>query len=214
MTRSTKISILLALSAIALIACFFATVFLSGKPLLAFDIWKLDKSMAKSEAAAWRRKPQAYTAPSLELSPAMNPVAITIAHWSAPAGFPRSSKFTMEVKNAGGLEVYRQEFSLMQKKNEGGSDIVIFEWAADTASINLLPEYLEIPEAGTYTFRLLPGERQEGNHSRLELRLRQQAMRPQWWMLIVGSPLLFATVAIFMLSGMMRMRRILKEEKA
>ncbi len=209
MAGSTKISLFLGLVGIALIALFLWTVFLSGDPLLTSDIWQIDESMSKKDATAWRKNPEAYAAPVVELRPEMNPIAISIAHWSKAGGLSRSSKFTMEVRNPGAQTLYSQEISLKQKKNEGSSDTAIFEWAADTATLTLLPEYLEVTEAVPCTFLLRPGEQQEGNHSRLQLRLRQQAMHPQWWMFITGFLLAFTGPAIFMMSGMNRMKHVL-----
>ncbi len=210
MAGSTKASLFLGLGGIALVAIFLWTVFLSGDPLLTSDLWQLDKSMSSEEAAAWRKKPVAYTAPKLELTPQLNPISISIAHWSRATGFPRSSRFTLEVKNAEGKSVFNTELRLMQKKDEGGSDTVIFEWISDTPAINMLNDYLEIPEAGSYTFHLRPGEQQAGNHSRLQLRLRQQVIRPQWWMLIAGLPMVFFGACIFLGAGFMRMRKVLE----
>ena len=211
MARNTKISLFLGLGGIALVACFLWTVFLSGDPILTTDIWQLDKSMSKKEALAWRKNPAAYTAPALKITPGMNPVSISIAHWSKATGFPHSSKFTLEVENDAGQSIFKKGIGLSQKKDEGGSGTIIFEWTTDTPSINLMNDYLEVPEAGTYTFRLRPGERLEGNHSRLQLRLRQQAIYPQWWMIIAGFPMVFLGVAIFIFSGFLRMRRVLKD---
>ena len=170
--------------------------------------------MSAKEVRAWRKNPEAYSAPSLKITPEMNPVSIAIAHWSKATGFSRSSKFTLEVENDAGQSVFKKDIRLSQKKDEGGSGTIIFEWAADTASINLMNDYLEVPEAGAYTFRLRPGERLEGNHSRLQLRLRKQAIRPQWWMFIAGFPMVFIAVGIFMFSGFRRMRRVLRDRIA
>ena len=214
MARGTKISLFLALTGIALVAWFLFSVFLSGDPLLTANIWQQDKSMSATEVLAWRKNPEAYAAPSLEITPEMNPVSISIAHWSKDVGFPRSSTFTLVVEDSSGRAVLKNEIKLSQGKDEGGSGTVIFEWVSDTPALTLLEDYLEVPEAGTYTFGLRPGERLEGNHSRLQLRLRSQATRPQWWMIIAGFPLVFTAVSIFMVSGFIRMRRVLEQRKA
>ena len=211
MAGSTKLSLFIVLGGIALVALFLWTVFLSGAPLLTTEIWKLDQSMSKEETAAWRKKPGSYTAPSLQLRPGMSPIAVAIAHWSEAASFPRSSQFIMEVRDPTGQRVYQREISLRQTKNEGGSDIAILNWTASTASLTQLPEHLEITEPGLYTFRLLPGEQQDGNHSRLQLRLRQQAIPPQWWMFITGFPMVFIGVFLFIFSSFKRMRKSLED---
>ena len=106
MAGSTKLTLALVLCGLFFIVFFFWSVFLSGTPLLTEDIWQAEKSMSKNEALAWRKTPGAYKAPALDLTPAMNPVAIAIAHWSSALSFPRSSKYTLQVKNSGGEKVY------------------------------------------------------------------------------------------------------------
>lgn len=214
MAGSTKLTLALVLCGLFFIVFFFWSVFLSGTPLLTEDIWQTEKSMSKNEALAWRKNPGAYKAPALELTPAMNPVAIAIAHWSRAVSFPRSSQYTLQVKNSGGETVYEGAIGLMQKKNEGGPGTTIFEWTADTASFSQLPEYLEVPGTGTYTFFLRPAGQQGGNHSRLQLCLRREVIRPQWWMVIAGFPMVFIGTALFIFSGFRRIRAVLKEHPA
>lgn len=211
MSRGSRISILLGLTGLVLTGLFFFGVFLSGEELAIVDIWKQNESMPVKAALAWRKSPEAYTPHSMEITPEMNPVSISIAHWSKATGFPRSSKFTLAVEDSTGRPVLNKEIGLSQKKDEGGSGTVIFEWASDTPAINLLGDYLEVIEAGTYTFRIKPGEPQAGNHTRLQLRLRKRATRPQWWMVIAGFPLVFIAVGTFMFSSLARMNRVLKD---
>jgi hypothetical protein len=211
MSGGSKISLLLGLTGLALTGLFFFGVFLSGEELAAVDIWKRNESMSAKETLAWRKNPEAYTAHSMEITPEMNPVSISIAHWSKATSFPRSSKFTLAVEDSTGRPVLNKEIGLSQKKDEGGSGTVIFEWASDTPAINLLNDYLEVVEAGTCTFHIKPGEPQAGNHTRLQLRLRKRATRPQWWMLIAGFPLVFIAVGTFMFSALARMNRALKD---
>ncbi|MCS5627442.1 MAG: hypothetical protein NZ935_07670 [Planctomycetes bacterium] len=213
MRTGSRISLLLGLTGLVLTGLFLFGVFLSGEELAAVDIWKQSESMPAREALAWRKNPEAYAAHSVEITPEMNPVAISIAHWSQSAGFPRSSKFTLTVEDSTGRLVLNKELGLSQKRNEGGSGTPIFEWTSDTPVISLLNDYLEVIEAGTYTFRLIPGETQAGNHTRLQLRLRKQASRPQWWMVIAGFPLVFIAVCTFMLSTLARMNRGLKNRR-
>ena len=213
MRTGSRISLLLGLTGLVLTGLFLFGVFLSGEELAAVDIWKQSESMPAREALAWRKNPEAYAAHSIEITPEMNPVAISIAHWSQSAGFPRSSKFTLTVEDSTGRLVLNKELGLSQKRNEGGSGTPIFEWTSDTPVINLLNDYLEVIEAGIYTFRLIPGETQAGNHTRLQLRLRKQASRPQWWMVIAGFPLVFIAVGTFMLSTLARINRGLKNRR-
>ena len=163
MRTGSRIPLLLGLTGLVLTGLFLFGVFLSGEELAAVDIWKQSESMPAREALAWRKNPEAYAAHSVEITPEMNPVAISIAHWSQSAGFPRSSKFTLTVEDSTGRLVLNKELGLSQKKNEGGSGTPIFEWTSDTPVISLLNDYLEVIEAGTYTFRLIPGETQAGN---------------------------------------------------
>ena len=211
MSRGSKISLLLGLTGLVLTGLFLVGVFLSGEELAVADIWKQGESMPAKEVRAWRKNPKAYAAHSIEITPEMNPVAISIAHWSQPAGFPRSSKFTLTVEDSTGRPVLNKELGLPQKKNEGGSGTPIFEWTSDTPVVSLLNDYLDVIEADTYTFRLIPGEAQAGNHTRLQLRLRKQASRPRWWMVITGFPLMFLAIGTFMLSTLARMNRGLKD---
>ena len=211
MSSGTKLSLLLVLTGFSLTGLFFFGVFLSGEELATVDIWKQDESMPAKEVLAGRKSPEAYEAHSVEIAPEMNPISISIAHWSREVGFPRSSEFTLDVENAAGRSIFKKEIKLSQKKSEGGSGTVIFQWTAETPVINLMNDYLEVPETGIYTFRLRPGARQEAKHTRLQLRLRQQAIRPQWWMIIAGLPMVFLGVASFMISGLMRMRGVLKD---
>ena len=211
MSRGSKISLLLGLTGLVLTGLFLFGVFLSGEELAVADIWKQGESMPAKEVRAWRKNPKAYAAHSIEITPEMNPVAISIAHWSQPAGFPRSSKFTLTVEDSSCRHVLNKERGLSQKKNDGGSGTPIFEWTSDTPVVSLLNDYLDVIEADTYTFRLIPGEAQAGNHTRLQLRLRKQASRPRWWMVITGFPLVFLAVGTFMLSTLARMNRGLKD---
>ena len=213
MSRGSKISLLLGLTGLVLTGLFLFGVFLSGEELAVADIWKQGESMPAKEVRAWRKNPKAYAAHSIEITPEMNPVAISIAHWRQPAGAPRSRKFTLTVEESTGRPVLNKELGLSQKKNEGGSGTPIFEWTSDTPVISLLNDYLDVIEADTYTFHLIPGEAQAGNHTRLQLRLRKQASRPRWWMVITGFPLVFLAVGTFMLSTLARMNRGLKDRR-
>ena len=211
MTGGAKLSLALILCGLCLLAFFLWAAFLSGSPLLTEELWQADKSMSKKEVQDWRKNSSAYRKLPLELNPAMNPVAISIAHWSRAVSFPRTSQYSLQVKSSTGETIYEQTIGLLQKKNEGGAGTTIFEWTSDTPSLSQFPQYLEVAETGTYTFSLRPAAQQEGNQSRLQLRLRREVFRPQWWLLIAGFPMMFIGTALFMFSGFRRMRAALRD---
>ena len=158
-TKGTKLSIFAVISGLGLIAWFLFSVFLSGEPLLAAVIWENGDERRGDALEVRQRDPDAYEAHSLELSPEMNPISISIAHWSRETGFPLSSDFTLVVEDSDGRPVIEKALRLSQKKKQSGSDTAIFEWAANTPTINLLDSYLDVPTAETYTFRLMPGNK-------------------------------------------------------
>jgi len=209
--NSARLSILAVLTGLGLIAWFLFSVFLSGDPLLSAEIWKQTDELRGEELRAWRGNPAAYKTHSLKLDSQMNPISISFAHWSEETGFPRSSEFTLTVEDPDGRPVLEKALRLLQKKKQGGSDGAIFEWTAKTATVNLIDSYLDVRQEGTYTFRLTPGKKLAGNHSRIELRLRKRASRPQWWMVFTGVGLVMIAGGIFFFSGLLRFSRVLKK---
>ena len=77
-TKGTKLSIFAVISGLGLIAWFLFSVFLSGEPLLAAVIWENGDERRGDALEVRQRDPDAYEAHSLELSPEMNPISISI----------------------------------------------------------------------------------------------------------------------------------------